>query len=281
MDIRIIEDRIKTKYMPQNKIEEMNAFKEIIQEIALLGLSRTEFFKHGAFQGGTCLRIVYGLPRFSEDLDFILFMPNKHFAWKHFLEEIRLEFTSFGLTLEIKDRFDENVVKKAFLKENSFGRVLKLSYARDRGDTQVVSIKLEIDTNPATGSTFEPKIVDFPVPFSIVTQDLSSLFSGKLHAILCRKFVKGRDLFDFLWYIARLTPINYLFLEECLFQQGPWQGERQRVDASWVRKELKRKFATLDWNSAKRDVEVFLKPRDLSTLDLWGTQFFEKFVDKI
>lgn len=281
MDIRIIEDRIKTKYQPKNKREEFNAFKEIAQEIALLGLSRTEFFKHAAFQGGTCLRIIYGLPRFSEDLDFIFFKPDRQFAWKHFLDEVRLEFSSFGFTLDVKDRSEaDSVVKKAFLKENSFGKVLQLSYSRNRSDEQTVLIKLEVDTNPPLGSVFEPKLVEFPTPFSVVTQDLPSLFAGKLHALLCRKYVKGRDLFDFIWYVTRRTPINYKLLQGALLQQGPWKGKKQLVNAPWVREELKKKITSIDWQVAKRDVEVFLKPRDLPSLDLWDAHFFEQFIEK-
>jgi predicted nucleotidyltransferase component of viral defense system len=282
MDIRIIEDRIRMKYQPKNKREELNAFKEIAQEIALLGLSRTEFFKHAAFQGGTCLRIVYGLSRFSEDLDFILFEPNKQFSWKHFLEEIRLEFNSFGLNLDVRDRSEADlIVKKAFLKENSFGKILQLSYSRDRGDTQTILIKLEIDTNPPRGSIFEPKLVEFPTPFSLTTQDLPSLFAGKIHALLCRKYVKGRDLFDFVWYVTRRTGINYTFLQETLFQQGPWARKKQTVNSSWVRKKLKEKLISIDWQTVKRDVEIFLKPRDLTSLNLWGAPFFEQFIAKL
>lgn len=263
-------------------MEELNAFKEIAQEIALLGLSRTDFFKHAAFQGGTCLRIVYGLPRFSEDLDFILFKKDNQFAWKHFLEEIKIEFSSFGFTLEVKDRSEaDSIVKKAFLKENSFGKLLKLSYSRDRGETQSISIKLEIDSNPPSGSIFEPKLVEFPIPFSIVTQDLPSLFSSKLHALLCRKFVKGRDLFDFIWYATKKTDINYDFLQAALFQHGPWMGQKQRIDTSWLRRELTKKFRAIDWEVAKRDMRIFLKDRDLSSLDLWGRDFFESFAKNI
>ena len=282
MDIRIIEDRIRTKYQPKNKREELNAFKEISQEIALMALSRTEFFKHAAFQGGTCLRIVYNLSRFSEDLDFIFFEPKKQFSWKHFLGEIQLEFNSFGLSLDVKDRSEADpIVKKAFLKENSFGQVLQLSYSRDQGDTQAILIKLEVDTDPPLGSVFEPKLVEFPTPFSLVAQDLPSLFAGKIHALLCRKYVKGRDLFDFIWYVTRRVEINYTFLQEALFQQGPWKTRRETVNSSWVRKRLKERLVSINWQAVKRDVEIFLKPRDLASLDLWEFSFFEQFITKL
>lgn len=242
MDIRIIEDRIR-QYQPTSSIDELHAFKEIAQEISLLGLSRAEFFKHAGFQGGTCLRIVYGLPRFSEDLDFILFEPVKNFSWQHYLNEIQLEFESFGLTLEVKDRSQaDNAVKKAFLKENSFGKVLQLSYARTRSDVQTVQIKLEVDTNPPMGSDFEAKLLEFPTPFSVITQTPPSLFAGKVHALLCRNYVKGRDWFDFVWYVTRKTPINYLLLGKALEQQGPFKGKKEALDKTWLSRELKKRW---------------------------------------
>jgi predicted nucleotidyltransferase component of viral defense system len=281
MDIRIIEDRIR-QFNPISKYEELNAFKEIAQEIALLGLSRAGFFKHAGFQGGTCLRIVHGLPRFSEDLDFILFAANPEFKWQSYLNEIQLEFEAFGLTLAIKDRSEApSAVKKAFLKETSFGKVLQLTYIRDRSDVQAVLIKLEVDTNPPLGSDFETKLIEFPTPFSIVTQSIPSLFAGKLHALLCREYVKGRDWYDFVWYVTRKSSINYELLQQALIQVGPWSGQTIRIDRQWVCDELKRKVHTIDWALATKDVEIFLKPRDLQSLSLWNTEFFEHFIDKI
>lgn len=282
MDIRIIEDRIR-EYKPMSKRDELNAFKEIAQEIALLALSRAEFFKHAGFQGGTCLRIVHGLPRFSEDLDFILFQSNPQFTWQRYLNEIRLEFESWGFSLQVQDRSEvSNNVKKAFLKEHSFGKVLQLLYARDRSDAQTVQIKLEIDTNPPEGSDFDTKLIEFPTPYSIITQSMPSLFAGKLHALLCREYVKGRDWYDFIWYVTKNTPINYFFLKQALFQQGPWANlQNMEIDRQWVSTELKKKVYNINWEQAARDVEIFLKPRELESLKLWNPTFFEHFINKL
>ncbi len=282
MDIRVIEDRIRA-YNPISKHDELNAFKEISQEIALLALSRAEFFKHAAFQGDTCLQIVYGLPRFSEDLDFILLKPNPQFIWQQYLNEIKLEFDSWGFSLQIKDRSEvNNSVKKAFLKENSFGKVLQLMYTREQSDAQTIQIKVEIDTNPPLGSDFDSKLIEFPTPYSIQAQSLPSLFAGKLHALLCRKYVKGRDWYDFIWYITKNTPINYTFLKQALLQQGPWTHEQNMiVDRQWICEELTKKVNSIDWEQARRDVEVFLKPRELESLKLWSPYFFAHFIEKI
>lgn len=281
MDIQLIEERIK-HYRPISKAEELNAFKEIAQEITLSALSRADLFKQAAFQGGTCLRIIHGLPRFSEDLDFILFEENPHFKWEHFLNEIMLEFEAYGLQLEVKDRSEaKNAVKKAFLKQNSFGKVLKLIYERDRSDTRTVQIKLEVDTNPPQGSTFENKLINFPVPFSVVVQDLPSLFSGKIHALLCREYIKGRDWFDFIWYTTQQVPINLPLLEKALIQQGPWKGESLTANTEWLQGALEAKAKSIDWKQAKADVENFLRPRELETLELWDIDFFLGYIDQL
>lgn len=278
MEIKVIEERIR-QYQPNGKEEELNAFKEIAQEIVLSALSRAEFFKKAAFQGGTCLRIVHGLNRFSEDMDFVLFEPNAEFKWTPFFHEIELEFKGYGFQLEVKDRsMVSSAIKKAFLKENSFGQVLKLIYERTRSDVQMINIKLEIDTSPPKNSTFETQIVSFPEPFSIVTQDLPSLFAGKLHALLCREYVKGRDWFDFIWYVSRKTSINLENLQEALFQQGPWKGQKLKIDRQWVQDELKKKIYMIDWEVAKKDVRPFLRDNQLRSLELWNKDFFTKFL---
>lgn len=243
--------------------------------------SRAEFFKYAAF-GGTCLRIVHGLNRFSEDLDFVSFKPHPDFQWSQFFHEIQMEFNGYGFQMEVKDRSKaDNAVKKAFLKENSFGKVLKLIYERTVSDVQIVNIKLEIDSNPPLNSSFEPKVILFPEPFSIVVQDLPSLFGGNIYALLCREYIKGRDWFDFIWYVSRNTDINLLNLENALYQQEPWKGKALQIDKNWVKEKLKDKVETIDWEAAKNDVEIFLRKRQLRSLDLWKKDFFLDLIHSI
>jgi len=217
MTIDIINERLKS-YIIETKQAELNAIKEISQEVALAGLARAGFFKHAMFQGGTCLRIIHGLNRFSEDLDFILNEPDLTFKWELYLATIKTEFEAFGLSLAVIDRTKaSDAIKKAFLKESSFGKILNLQYERARSDTQTINIKLEIDTNPPAGSISETHVLEYPYPLPVITQNLSSLFSGKCHALLCRKYIKGRDWFDFIWYIQRRVQPNYTLLKNALF----------------------------------------------------------------
>jgi len=281
MNIKVIEDRI-ASYNPASKNDELNAFKEIAQEIALFGLSRSPLFKQAAFQGDTCLRIVYGLPRFSEDLDFILFEPDPNFVWEPFFQELKLEFEAFGLNLTTIDRSNAtNAVKRAFLKEDSFAQILKLSYARNKADIQSIKIKLEIDTTPPQGSNFEAKIVEFPAPFSIVAQDLSSLFAGKLHALLCREYIKGRDWYDFIWYVVRKTPVNFYFLQNALFQLGPYSGKVLTINKDWLIETLTKTLNKIDWDIAQKDVAPFISKQEQSSLQLWSKDFFMRYIEML
>jgi predicted nucleotidyltransferase component of viral defense system len=200
--IDLIQERL-AAYKPANELEENHALKEIIQDIALYGLWRADFFEVAAFQGGTSLRIIYGLTRFSEDLDFILKVPDPEFAWPVYLDKLIETFETFGLKSQVldKSRMDQRV-KKAMIKDSSISNQLNLSFSRnDRGQTQ--KIKLEIDVNPPTSSGFEYTYLDFPLDFEVCHQDLSSNFSLKIHALLCRPYLKGRDWHDFSWYIKK------------------------------------------------------------------------------
>ncbi len=280
MTIDIINERLKT-YTIVTKQSELNAIKEISQEIALAGLARSGFFKHAVFQGGTCLRIIHGLNRFSEDLDFILNKADITFNWEPYLAAIKTEFEAFGLSLSVIDRSKATgPVKKAFLKEKSFGKVLNLHYERTRTDTQNITIKLEIDTNPPVGSVSETHVLDYPYPLSLTTQDRPSLFAGKCHALLCRNYVKGRDWYDFIWYIQQKIKPNFIFLENALKQFGPYQGQKINVEKKWLSQELAKKIESLNWQVVANDVKKFLPNNVTHSVDNWNKDLFLALLKK-
>ncbi|MGH7889089.1 MAG: nucleotidyl transferase AbiEii/AbiGii toxin family protein, partial [Thermodesulfobacteriota bacterium] len=148
-------------------------------------------------------------------------------------------------------------------------------------DQQIIRIKLEIDTNPPMGSQFESRIIAFPFPYSVVTQDLPSLFGGKCHALLCRKYIKGRDWFDFLWFVSHEVAVNLELLKNALEQLGPWQGKKFLIDIKWLKSTLKDRIKTIDWAKASQEVLPFLKQREAEHLKFWSTDFFLQFVDKM
>lgn len=278
--IELIQRRL-DEYQASNAVEEEQAIKEIIQEIALFALWRAGFFEVAAFQGGTSLRILHGLPRFSEDLDFILKEPDLEFDWNHYLEKLLENLEEFGLQTEVKDksRMDQ-AVRKAVLKDNSVSNRLNLSFYRGQGD-QKQTIKLEIDVNPPLGSEFEYTYKDFPVDYEVCHQDLSSNFALKTHALLCRPYLKGRDWYDFNWYVKKGIKPNLPLLQAALIQDGPWSEEDLEIDEDWVGETLLKKISSIDWDEAATDVERFLNKIDKDSLKLWNIRFFTQKAENL
>ena len=261
--------------------EEENALKEIIQEVMLFSLWQAGFFEVAAFQGGTSLRILHGLSRFSEDMDFILLKPDPEFSWQPYLDRLNETCKEFGIEPEVLDkaRMDQRV-KRAVIKDNSIANQLNLSFMNSQNDRKL-KIKLEIDCNPAFGSGFEYSYLDFPVDFEVCHQDLSSNFALKIHALLCRGYLKGRDWYDLSWYVAQGVKPNLLLLKNALIQYGPWQGETLEIDEGWLVQALGKKISSVEWRDAVADVERFLKPVEQKSLSLWSERFFMAKLKKL
>lgn len=279
--IDIIQQRLNS-YSVVNAVEEWQATKEIIQEVALYALWRAEFFEVAAFQGGTSLRILYGLPRFSEDLDFMLKEPDPNFKWSGYLERLLACFEEYGLQSEAlpKGKMEQRI-RKAVIKDTSVTNQLNLSFYKGEVG-QKINIKLEIDILPPADSDYEYTYLDFPTDYEVCHQDLSSNFALKIHALLCRGFLKGRDWYDFNWYIKQGVRPNMQHLKNALVQYGPWQGQAGlKVDMDWLRGVLNEKINTIDWRKAAGDVEVFLKPAEVKSVGLWSERFFSQKLMKL
>jgi hypothetical protein len=262
------------RYAASNAKQEEQALKEILQEVALYGLWRAGFFQVAAFQGGTCLRILHGLPRFSEDLDFMLRSPDKEFRWHPYFETLESVMAEFGIRCELVDKGNmDRAVRQALLKDDSFARQLNLSFYGNQKPRKL-KVKLEIDTKPPEGSAFEYRYLDFPLDFELCAQTLSGNFSLKIHALLCRPYIKGRDWFDFGWYVTQEVSPNLLLLENALRQYGPWAGQHQSVDKEWLNKALSDRIGSIDLAQAAGDVAPFLPPAFQQSLRLWSRQFF-------
>ena len=278
--IELIQQRLDS-YKAGNPVEEEQATKEILQEVALYSLWRAGFFEVAAFQGGTSLRILHKLPRFSEDLDFILKQPDPDFEWSHYLDQLLDGLKEFGLQSEVLDKSHmDQRVKKALLKDNSVSNQLDLSFYHGHPG-QKLNIKLEIDVAPPKGSGFEFSYLDFPLDFEVCHQDLSSNFSLKIHALLCRPYLKGRDWYDFNWYVKQKIYPNLLHLQAALYQYGPWEGQEIEIDADWLNRTLLEKVAAIDWSEATQDVERFLSAVEKESLKLWSTRFFTRKVESL
>jgi predicted nucleotidyltransferase component of viral defense system len=281
MSIKLIQERLNS-YNCKSELEEEHAIREITQEVALAALSRTDFFKYGVFQGGTCLRIFYGLNRFSEDLDFILKEPNSSFKLQPHLQSLSEELQAYGYRVDITDRSKTDItVRKAFIKDDSIGKVLQLNHAGKRGPFRKIRIKLEVDTNPPSGSQTEIKYLDFPFVSSVTVQDKPSLFAGKVHALLCREYIKGRDWYDFLWYTSLGIKINYRFLASALKQQGSWKGRDIDINLEWCMAELEKDIKSIDWKTTTEDVRRFVRVAEQPSLDLWCKELFIAQLEKL
>ena len=271
--IDLIRQRL-TSYHPKDALEEEQAIKEILQEVALYSLWRGAFFEIAAFQGGTSLRILHKLPRFSEDLDFILQQPDASFDWGRYLDPLLAGLTEFGLQSEVldKSKMDRNI-REALLKNDSISNQLNLRFSRGRS-RPTLKIKLEIDINPAAGSTFAYTYLDFPLDFEVCHQDLPSNFALKIHALLCRPYIKGRDWYDFNWYIKQKVSPNLPLLQAALNQLGPRRAQNPVISTRWVVDRLNEKIAAIDWKAAAADVERFLGAAERESLKIWSARFF-------
>lgn len=281
MSVKMIEKKLES-YFAKSEGEELQALREITQEVILASLGRIGFFNQAAFQGGTCLRIMHGLNRFSEDLDFTLLEPNPDFAWQEYLERVVKDLITFGYQLEVTDRHDtDSSVRLAFLKDEALGKILNLHYAGKKSILGKIRIKLEIDINPPAGGQNEMKYVDFPYLSPITVQNLPTLFAGKIHALLCRTYLKGRDWYDFIWYTARKTTVNYQYLEEALSQSGPLKGLSLHIDKIWLLEALRQKIESIDWVEARKDVRRFIPVSEQFSIDLWNSEVFLQQLNKL
>ncbi|MEI8311201.1 MAG: nucleotidyl transferase AbiEii/AbiGii toxin family protein [Verrucomicrobiota bacterium] len=275
------------RYRPETIRDWENALKEIVQELALLGLWRARFYEHVAFYGGTALRIFHGLPRFSEDLDFSLLAGADGFDMAPYLEAVRIELASFGFSFEVesKSKRVETAIESAFIKGET--KINLLSIGAPEGlrerlpGSQRLKIKLETDTDPPAGAEYEVRTLLVPIPFQVRLFTLPCLFAGKLHAVLCRNWkvrVKGRDFYDFVWYLGRNVPCHLAHLRKRMEQTGHLEP-KDAFDLATLKTRLHERFAGVDFEQAKADVRPFI--RDADELALWSKDFFESLVDRL
>ncbi len=236
--------------------EKTGVVREYLHARILQTLQEMGAFENWAFVGGTALRFLYGLPRYSEDLDFSLVDPGVGSDLERALRQIRTVFEAEDYGVRVKRR-DKKTVWSAMVRFEGLLGELGLSPRWN----QVLSIRIEVDTNPPAGATLETTLVRRHVLLNLLHYDRASLLSGKLHAVLTRPYVKGRDLFDLVWYLAdRSWPgPNIKLLDAALVQTG-WKGKRM-TEANW-RGIVGNKVARIDWKAAREDVRPFLERED-------------------
>ncbi|SPD72976.1 conserved hypothetical protein [uncultured Desulfobacterium sp.] len=274
------------RYNCKTSDDYVNALREILQNMALLGLWRSKFFEHAAFYGGTALRVLYGLDRYSEDLDFSLLRPDESFSLGVYGDSIRREISSFGFHVEFEGlKKGKNAIESAFLKANTYRELIMIEADRDlTGEfhpAKKLKIKLEVDTIPPGGFETETRYILQPIPFFVRVYRLPDLFAGKLHAILCRRWktrVKGRDWYDLVWYAARYPEFRISHLESRMRQTGDYRSE-EPLTADKLQHLLMEAVDALDVEKARREAGPFT--RDRHAMDVWSRDFFKHVIQQI
>ncbi|MCC1485659.1 nucleotidyl transferase AbiEii/AbiGii toxin family protein [Winogradskyella immobilis] len=273
------------EYNPQNEEQILSALREIMQEITLAALSRTDFFEKAAFYGGTALRIFYGLNRYSEDLDFSLLKPDSNFSIEPYFKVILDEFKSLGLTVSIKEKkkTKQTAIDSAFLKTETIWQEIVLEdIIKETGvrSNKTLKIKIEVDRQPPLNFQTEEKLLLRPFSFYVKCFAKPSLFAGKMHALLFRRWknrVKGRDWYDLEWYIKKGIPLDvYHFLARAK-DTDDWQGNS--ITNEQIIELLDAKIKSVSFKSIKEDVFRFIE--DEEVLSIWRPEYFKDLINKM
>ena len=279
--------RMLERYSRDTVDDNIAALREILQQLALLGLWRSKLFEQAAFYGGTALRVLYGLDRYSEDLDFSLLEPNPEFSFAKYGSSLERELAGFGFDVSFVPvvKRKESDIESAFIKTSTLKQLLLIeaepSLLAGLQHEQRLKIRLEVDVDPPGGFRTEAKPILQPVPFAVRTYTLPDLFAGKMHAALCRRWrnrVKGRDWYDYVWYVANYPQLHLSHLEQRMRQTGDYR-EAGPLDGPTFRRLLREGIAKLDVLKARDEVAPFVD--DQESLEIWSHEFFLTLVDRI
>jgi len=276
------------RHRPATPADHITALREVLQELALLGLWRNKFYEHAAFYGGTALRILHGLDRFSEDLDFSLLAPNPGFGMARCTAAIETELRAFGFDVRADEKphaTRRSSIHSAFLKANTLRALVSINspaaITRTIHRDQILTIRIEIDTDPPPAFETDVRYMLSPIPFAVRVYALPDVFAGKMHALLCRRWktrVKGRDWYDLVWFAAHHPELHLAHLEARMVQSGHWPKGQALDETEW-RTLMDRAIDTLNLDQARVDVLPFVQDPD--ALALWSRPFFHDVARRI
>lgn len=267
-------DEMLASYETGNDNDRLNAVHEVMQQVALGGLYNGGFFNKAAFYGGTCLRIFHELDRFSEDMDFSLLAADPAFRLDPYFDAITAEFAALGQSIDIttKEKTAQSTIQSAFLKSDT------AQYDIHLGRDRKIKIKIEVDTTPPLGFSTEQKLLLQPFSFYTNCFTLPDLYAGKMHALIYRSWknrVKGRDWYDFEWYVRKNVTMDFKHFCERAYQFG---SEAQgSLTSDRFRAILKDRIRKADIRQVKEDVAPFIK--DPGRLHIWSTEYFLQLAD--
>jgi hypothetical protein len=259
------------------------AATELLQKIILAGLSGTDFFDKASFHGGTALRILHGLDRYSLDLDFSLIKKDENFELNHYMCMVQEYSKQYGCLLETYDNSKrERPIIIAEIRDLSIPRMVNFEWADRKKHSKKIFVRIEIDSDPPEGGRNGEQEIEFPCHAKIRSDTLPSLFAGKCHALLCRNYgdyIKGRDWYDFLWYVDKKIAPNYEYLSSGLNKSGPWKGQEINVNRTWLENALQEKIRTLDMEKIKIDIRRFVSGEKVALVNSWDTKTLVDAVD--
>jgi len=250
--------------------EKLNRCRELIQFLCLKIFDEHKFFGNLAFTGGTALRVVFGARRFSEDLDFSL-VRKDDYSFSRMNGDLLKALTLAGLKAESKPKY-EKPVHSTMLRFPGILKEIGLSPL----EGQKLSIKLEVDTNPPKGGHVQARIIQRAYVFNVVHFDLPSMFATKLHACFYRNYLKGRDFYDFIWYMGNKVKPNFTLLNNAIAQT---QGTNPAINEGNFMEFLLKGIERVDFKEAQKDVERFLE--DKSELRLFDAKLIKHSIEAV
>ena len=259
--------------------EHRNALKEIVQSLVLIGLTRSNFFNKAAFYGGTALRKFYELQRFSEDLDFSLMNPDKGFSLNPYIDSVKKILRSYGfeMNVETRNKVNDSPIKSAFVKGDTLTQLISFTAMQPPISgvprNEKIKVKFEVDANPPLGASYEVKTQLQPELYQVRLYDLPSQAAGKISAVLTRSWgnrVKGRDYYDYIWFLQKNITVNFYHLQQRLLQYDPLGTFTERS----IIEMLCRRFASIDFKKVRDDILPFIKKEDVRKLDYWNDTTF-------
>lgn len=284
-----IVERFHSESKGLDETQQENLLRELLQEAILCHMKSCGFYDDMAFHGGTSLRILHRIDRYSEDLDFSLIKANENYDVETKLKALSSSLAGAGIDLDVSAKEKEGFIKKGWINDSSLGKEL-LGSSMKYASGKKLKIKFELDVNPCDHQKFSVQDIQSPFKEKVNAHDLSTCMAQKIHAVLCRGhgygmgegFVKGRDIYDLEWYFNKGCTPNIPHLGLCLIRLGPWKDQELKVDQKWLDNALTEKFKAIDYKTALTDMSGLITSDKIEEIrKRWNSSHFLSFLGAV
>lgn len=262
-----------------------NLLREILQEVILCHMKEAGLFEDMAFHGGTSLRLLHRIDRFSEDLDMSLLVANESYDIAAKMRDLEVSLLNSGFRLEFQNKSKPTKAIKVFYVNDS--DILN-QFAREIGNViagEKIKIKFELDVLPSDHQVFADSRVKSTFSVIVKSHDLTTCMGQKIHAVLCRShfygmdIIKGRDLYDLEWYLEQGIIPNYNNLRECLIRGGPWEKQKLQIDRAWVVAEIHKSLQTKSFPMILEDLRPLVDSTIFESISArWNKSYYSQLV---